>query len=93
MVLAKPKLAWRYAFLTTASSVLGGVLGYLIGFFVFDTWGYAFLQKLHYLNYYNQVIQWYSTWGSFSILIAGFSPVPYKLFTIASGALHFSLIE
>lgn len=91
MVLATPKFAWRYAALTTVGSVLGGILGYFIGMFFFDSIGIPFLEKLHYLYLYEQVINWYNVWGAYSILIAGFSPIPYKLFTIASGALHFSL--
>ena len=43
------------------------------------------------LRYHERIIDWYNVWGAYSILIAGFSPIPYKLFTIASGMLHFSL--
>lgn len=86
MVLARPERAWRLAALTTVSSVAGGLAGYAIGYFAaagITPW----LQDLGYWQDYLEVQRWFETWGFWAILLAGFSPIPYKLFTIAGGAL------
>lgn len=91
MTLAKPEKAWFYAGLTTISSVLGGLLGYLIGLFAFqavEPW----LQSLGYMESYQLAQQWFSQWGFWAIFLAGFTPIPYKIFTIASGAAGMALI-
>jgi len=86
MVLAQPDKAWYLALLTTIGSVLGGMLGYAIGFFAFDVI-HPWLANSHYWSQYQLVEQWFNDWGFWAIFIAGFSPIPYKVFTIASGAL------
>jgi len=86
MVLADQKKAWHLAFFTTIASVLGGMLGYAIGFFAFDMIQ-PWLSETHYWSKYQLAEQWFSDWGFWAIFIAGFSPIPYKVFTIAAGAL------
>ena len=86
MALARPVDAWRLAALTTITSVLGGVLGYLIGFFALDLVE-PWMVSAGYWDGYLQVRGWFETWGFWAVLAAGFSPIPYKLFTIAAGAL------
>ncbi|MDC9728708.1 MAG: DedA family protein [Methyloprofundus sp.] len=86
MVLAEQKKAWRLALLTTIASVLGGMLGYAIGFFAFDMIQ-PWLEGSHYWEKYQLAEQWFVNWGFWAIFIAGFSPIPYKVFTIAAGAL------
>ncbi len=86
MVLARPASAWPYAALTTAASVAGGLAGYAIGYFALAAVT-PWLQELGYWEPYLQVRGWFEEWGFWAILLAGFSPVPYKLFTIAGGAL------
>ena len=87
MSLAKPERSWRYAFWTTVFSVLGGILGYLIGFLAFNLIFEFFIQNFGYESQYKIVEQWFADWGILLVFIAGFTPVPYKLFTIASGSL------
>ena len=91
MSLAKPKKAWFYAGLTTVSSVAGGLLGYLIGSFAFDM-VQPWLVSLNYMHAYELAEQWFSQWGFWAIFLAGFTPIPYKIFTIASGALGMALV-
>lgn len=91
MILAKPLKVWRYALITTASSVLGGIVGYSIGFF-FIKLMYPFIIQLGYQPLYQQVESWFLAWGIWIILFAGFTPIPYKLFTIASGAVGLPLL-
>jgi len=91
MVLASPDRAWRLAFLTTIASVLGGVLGYFIGLYAMDV-VMPYVQEYGYEDKLAMVEAWFAEWGLWALLIAGFSPVPYKLFTIASGAMGVSLL-
>lgn len=91
MVMAKPEKWLWYATLTTLMSVLGGVAGYMIGFFAFEIleplviqWGYG--EKLALAK------SLFSEWGVWVIFAAGFSPIPYKIFTVTAGALSMLLI-
>lgn len=91
MALAKPNRAWLYATLTTIASVLGGVFGYLIGAFAFNL-VHPYLIHFGYEATYLQIEAAFKTWGFWLMFIAGFAPIPYKLFTIAAGALHIPLL-
>lgn len=91
MSLAKPQSAWQFAVVATLFSVFGGLLGYLIG--------YCFIEIVHpfiihagYGPLYDKALSWFEKWGNWVILLAGFTPIPYKLFTIAAGSLHMSLL-
>jgi membrane protein YqaA with SNARE-associated domain len=86
MTLARPVDAWRLALLTTLTSVAGGVLGYLIGYFALDLVE-PWMVSSGYWDGYLQVREWFQACGFWAVLAAGFSPIPYKLFTIAAGAL------
>jgi len=86
MALAKPQGAMKLAFWTTIASVVGGMFGYGIGYFLFDQIE-PWLQSTHYWAAYLQATAWFNEWGFWAVLIAGFSPIPYKVFTIAAGAL------
>ncbi|GGL11968.1 YqaA family protein [Caulobacter rhizosphaerae] len=89
MVLAKPDKAWRYAALCTLASVLGGILGYGIGFFFHDA-AQKLLTVLGKPNALADAECWYRHWGSWVIIAKGFTPIPFKLVTITSGLLQFS---
>ncbi len=91
MCLARPERAWRLALLTTLTSVAGGLLGYLIGYFAIDAI-LPWLQQSHYWGAYQRAVEWFGEWGILAIFIAGFSPIPYKAFTIAAGALSMALL-
>jgi len=91
MCLANRKKAWRYALLTTIMSVLGGLFGYLIGYFAFEMIE-PILKSVGYWDKYETIKGWFLEWGIGVVFIAGFSPIPYKLITIASGALGMALI-
>lgn len=84
MSLAHPQKAWGYALLTTLASVLGGILGYFIGLYAFDLVE-PVLHEVGYYEKYLHVRAWFDKWGFWAIFIAGFSPIPYKLFTISAG--------
>ncbi len=87
MALAQPDKAIRLALITTLFSVVGGMLGYGIGFFMFDNIA-PWLQEAHNWEKYLQAENWFKEWGFWAVFVAGFSPIPYKVFTIAAGALQ-----
>lgn len=86
MALARPQRAWLLALITTATSVLGGLAGYLIGVLAVDAL-LPFIERIGYLQAFEQAQNWFDRWGLLAVLAAGFSPIPYKIFTIAAGAL------
>jgi membrane protein YqaA with SNARE-associated domain len=86
MVLARPERAWWLAGLTTLASVIGGIAGFALGLWAIDLilplierWGYA--------DAYAAASTWFARWGFWAVLAAGFSPIPYKVFTIAAGGM------
>src|SRR3989338_8075008 len=91
MGLAKPEKAWVNAFICSIFSVLGGMFGYLIGWFGFELIQ-PWLAHWGWMPTYNQVVQWFLTYDFWIIFLAGFSPIPYKIFTIAAGAMGMSFI-
>lgn len=90
MTLARPKRGWYLALLTTIASVVGGVAGYAIGWFALDLIE-PLLVSSGYWDGYVRATEWFMRWGFLAVLAAGFSPIPYKVFTIAAGALHMLL--
>ncbi|MGB3132987.1 MAG: YqaA family protein [Candidatus Macondimonas sp.] len=91
MVLAEPRRAWQLATLTTLCSVLGGVLGYALGYFAIDA-ALPLIEQAGYGQTWLQVQALYREWGIWIVFLAGFSPIPYKLFTIASGFMAMPLL-
>ena len=91
MGLVRPKSVWQYAFITTLFSVLGGILGYLIGIYAIELM-LPFIKSIGYFERYQQVQQCFNQYGVGFVIIAGFTPIPYKLFTIAAGALNMALL-
>ncbi len=91
MVLARRDRAWRYALLTTVMSVIGGLAGFLIGALAID-WIMPWIVKFGYVDKFEHAQAWFVTWGFGAILAAGFSPIPYKIFTIAAGAMSMMLV-
>lgn len=92
MVLARPERAWRIAAVATVASVLGGLLGYAIGYFLYETLGrwiiefYGLTEKAH------QFKLAYAEWGLWIVLVAGLTPIPYKVITIASGLAAYDIV-
>lgn len=91
MSLANPARAWRFALITTIASVLGGLLGYFIGVSLFDMIE-PHLRTSSYWVHYQTAVLWFEQWGFWAIFVAGFSPIPYKVFTIAAGSLSMALL-
>ncbi len=89
--LSKPKNSLQFAFFTTIFSVLGGLLGYFIGIALFELVGKPILNFYNYWDAYYKVQSLFNEYGFLAVFIAGFTPIPYKVFTIASGALAFNI--
>lgn len=92
MVLSKPEKAWNFATIATVSSVLGGALGYLLGAWMFEPIIEPAINQLGWAHKLEQVMLWFEQWGVWVVFIAGFSPTPYKLFTVSAGFLGLAFI-
>lgn len=91
MSLARAERAWHYALLTTVASVTGGMAGYLIGMFAFELIE-PLLHRAGYWEEYQQAVDWFDIWGVWIIFLAGFTPIPYKLFTISAGVVGMAFL-
>lgn len=92
MVMAKPEKAWHYATICTVASVLGGMLGYAIGALLYDTIGAWLIQLYGYGDKMDGFRALYQQHGHWIILIKGFTPIPFKLITIASGLAGYDFV-
>jgi len=91
MCLARRQHAWRLALLTTVTSVLGGLFGYVIGYFAFEAIE-PYLQSLGYMERFTLAQSWFKEFGFWVLFLAGFTPIPYKLFTISAGVVGMALL-
>lgn len=91
MVLARPERAWRIVLIATVASVLGGLAGYAIGYFLYETLGRWVIDLYGLAEKAEQYRLAYAEWGLWIILIKGLTPIPYKLVTIASGLAAFDI--
>jgi membrane protein YqaA with SNARE-associated domain len=91
MCLGNPKRVWWFVSLTTMASVLGGMLGYAIGYFAFSAIE-PYLRDSHYWQAYQTAVDWFGKYGFWTVFVAGFSPIPYKVFTIAAGAMSMTFV-
>ncbi|MBS3117431.1 DedA family protein [Candidatus Woesearchaeota archaeon] len=87
LALADPSRAFWFATVTTVGSVLGGIFGYAIGFYG----GRMFLEKFFKKERVQKVHALFEKYGSLTIFIAGLTPIPYKVFTIAAGTFYLNL--
>jgi membrane protein YqaA with SNARE-associated domain len=92
MSLARPDRAYYYATLCTVTSVAGGVLGYFIGAYLYDSVGLWLMQLYGYGDKIDAFRVAYAQWGAWIILLKGMTPIPYKIVTIASGFAAYPLV-
>ncbi len=91
MVLAAPTRAWRIAFVCSAASILGGLAGYAIGAGLYESVASPIIEFYHMGDKVERTKALYNEYGAIIVGIAGFSPIPYKVFTISSGMSGLSL--
>ncbi|MBF0624519.1 MAG: DedA family protein [Magnetococcales bacterium] len=93
MVLATPGKWFRLALICTLSSVVGGYLGYAIGYFFMDTLGWVILEIFHLTERFHAFKPLVDEYGVWVIIVKGATPIPYKLITISAGAFQFDLLQ
>jgi len=86
MAMGRPAGAFRYAAMATVGSTIGAALGYLIGMFLLATLAMPILEFYHAVGTFNHVQALFQQYGIWVVAVAGFSPIPFKVITIASGA-------
>ena len=93
LCLGKMKKAFKFALICSIASVLGGIAGYVIGAYAWDELSRFFFEYIPGFTpeKFDQLKAWYEEWGWPLVFIAGFSPIPYKIFTVASGVLGMAL--
>ncbi|MBI3034780.1 DedA family protein [Candidatus Woesearchaeota archaeon] len=90
---SKPKKSFFYALISSIGSVLGGIFGYFIGLFLFDSVGNLIINALGYQAQFQSVGELYKSYAFLAILTAAFTPIPYKVFTIAAGFWQVGLLS
>ncbi|MCG8542689.1 MAG: VTT domain-containing protein [Alphaproteobacteria bacterium] len=91
MVLAAPHRAWLIVAVATVSSVVGGVLGYGVGYFLYEEVGKPIIDFYGYGGKYATFQGWYTEYGGWIVAAGGFTPIPYKVITIATGVVQLDL--
>ena len=92
MIIANRTRAFLYAFICTISSVMGGIFGYLIGFYLLNSIGSLIIDYYGLTNQFVLFENYYNKYGIWIILGAGFTPFPFKFITIASGVFGLNII-
>jgi membrane protein YqaA with SNARE-associated domain len=88
MALSTPKKAWYLAGLTTLASAIGGAVGYALGYWLYEPVALPFVEAMHYQDKMQHIQHWFSEYGVWIVFVAGFSPIPYKVFTVSAGLMQ-----
>lgn len=92
MALSKPEKAWHYALNCSVASVLGGMLGYLLGYLLFEPVVQPVIDSMGYQAKFDTISGWFEDYGIWVVFLAGFSPIPYKLFTVTAGVMQMAFL-
>jgi membrane protein YqaA with SNARE-associated domain len=92
MAIANRAKAWWYATIATVGSVVGGLLGYVIGYLLFDLVGKPILNLYGYTDKFQEFAAQYNEYGAWIVFMAGLTPFPYKVITIASGTTSMNIL-
>ena len=92
MVLADRSKAWWYATIATVASVLGGIAGYMIGYFLIDTVGRWIIDLYGLATKFETFKETFNTYGVWILIIKGMTPIPYKLLTITAGVTQMAIV-
>ena len=93
MMLANRRRVWLLATVATISSVIGGFLGYAIGYWLFETVGRFLIEHLMTMQGFERAKAQFDIWGFWLIIGKGVTPIPYKIVTILCGVLHYDLAK
>lgn len=91
MVIANRKAWWKLAAICTLASVVGGIAGYMIGYFLYETLGRWVIDFYHLTDKFEALRQTFVEYGAEILIIKGMTPIPYKLLTITAGVAHLDL--
>lgn len=91
MAMKRPKQALKLGIYTAIASALGGVVGYGLGYYAFD-YIQEYIVKWGYQGHLDTAMSWFKQWGILVVFIAGFSPIPYKIFTICAGVMQMAFL-
>lgn len=92
MVLANRKKAWWLAGITSLASVAGGAAGYLLGSYLFEPVVMPFIEMMGYQGKLDTIVGYFNEYGIWVVFLAGFTPIPYKLFTVSAGMLSMAFL-
>jgi len=92
LAISIPTRAFRYALVCAVGSILGGMLGYFIGYGLFETIGRPILDFYGYMEKFDWIGARYQKYNAWAVGVAGFTPIPYKVFTIAAGACRIDFL-
>ena len=87
-----PRILATLTFCESIFFPIGGVVGYVLGYMMFEPWIQPLIIELGYQARFDKVMTWFSEWGIWVVFLAGFSPVPYKLFTVSAGFLQMAFL-
>lgn len=91
MAVATPQRWWQLAILTTVCSVLGGVVGYGLGYWALDAI-LPWLERAGQRDAYDTAVNWFNRFGFWAMFLAGLTPIPFKVFTVSAGAAQMALL-
>jgi membrane protein YqaA with SNARE-associated domain len=91
MTLAQPHRWWRFALLCTLASVAGGVLGYVLGHYALEA-VLPWIERAGKLDTFHEIQELFVRYGFWIVFVAGFTPIPYKVFTVAAGAAGIGML-
>ena len=91
MVLAARERAWAILLVATTASVIGGIVGYGVGYFLYEEVGRPIIEFYGYADKYGVFQGWYEEYGGWIVAAGGFTPIPYKVITIATGVVQLDL--
>ncbi len=92
MALAKPNKALSLALIATVFSVLGGIAAYFLGLYAFDSFVVPLVEQFGWQGKIAKAQGWFDTYGIWIVVIAGFSPIPYKILTLTAGAMQMAFL-
>jgi membrane protein YqaA with SNARE-associated domain len=92
MVVAAPAGWFRFALVCSIGSVLGGMFGYLIGYQFMEITGNRIVEFYHFQEKWDKIGLLYDKYNAWAVAVAGFSPLPYKVFTLAAGAFEINFL-
>jgi len=92
LAISIPAKAFRYALICSLGSLLGGVAGYMIGYQFMDLVGFRIVDFYGFAEQYQAVGNLYKRYNAWAVGIAGFTPIPYKVFTISAGAFKINFV-